>query len=534
MKKFMKLVSIVLALIMTVIPLTGCTEDEIGLLNMIGENGANIASMDVTQEIVVDLSELLTNEIYASLFADLVSPKDYPDKLTISLTGKMNDQADLDSVIEIKLGDLVKFKSNYIAIDDDIYFGDFEIEYDSDKINAELVDETRNEAAFVYFNMFRSFEDVDYFVFSLDEMMTSMLGLGDLSGAQDDLYAENPELVEIFEFYEEYVDFLCDNATELYPVSVKMIENALPGYTTGVVSKTENGYKISADIEDMAYMLVDYIEYIVNNLDTSLEAISEFFDDMAKLAKEKDKNTVEQYLLELKGQIDILAEQIPDDMEEVSAEDMFDIQSIEETCALLDGTNLEYECSETDGVFTETAKIDIIVYGLNMGTIDYSYKAVPCEKVEVSIEEDASVMSILDAVAYINAAESIAEMSYIEEMSITWDGTEGTAQVYGKLWGDTSETKYALGLYDFHNIDGSMYLPMRRICERFGEVVDWDGVNGKAYVVRGEEKIDMTGIIIGDKTFIKIRDFEKLGYIVDYYVDEHGKPWAVLNVNYTE
>jgi len=116
-------------------------------------------------------------------------------------------------------------------------------------------------------------------------------------------------------------------------------------------------------------------------------------------------------------------------------------------------------------------------------------------------------------------------------MSITWNGTEGTAQVYGTLLGDESGDKYALGLYDFHNIDGSMYLPMRRICERFGEVVDWDAVNGKAYVVRGEEKIDMTGVIIGDKTFIKIRDFEKLGYLVDYQVDENGAPWALINVN---
>ena len=112
-------------------------------------------------------------------------------------------------------------------------------------------------------------------------------------------------------------------------------------------------------------------------------------------------------------------------------------------------------------------------------------------------------------------------------MKITWQGESGQAQVFVRPVGE-AESNTDDGLYDFHNIDGSMYLPMRKICERLGEVVDWDSALGKAYVVRGENKIDMTGTLINGTTFIKIRDFEKLGYLVDYYVDEDGKPWATL------
>ncbi len=112
-------------------------------------------------------------------------------------------------------------------------------------------------------------------------------------------------------------------------------------------------------------------------------------------------------------------------------------------------------------------------------------------------------------------------------MKITWHGESGQAQVFVRPVGE-KESNFDDGLYDFHNIGGSMYLPMRKICERLGEIVDWDPVLGRAYVVRGENRIDMTGKLINGTTFIKIRDFEKLGYLVDYYVDGEGKPWATL------
>lgn len=64
--------------------------------------------------------------------------------------------------------------------------------------------------------------------------------------------------------------------------------------------------------------------------------------------------------------------------------------------------------------------------------------------------------------------------------------------------------------------DGRLYLPLRKICESFGEEVVWDNINSKAYILRGSEKIDMTGMIVDGSTYLKIRDFEKLNYKIDY------------------
>lgn len=67
-----------------------------------------------------------------------------------------------------------------------------------------------------------------------------------------------------------------------------------------------------------------------------------------------------------------------------------------------------------------------------------------------------------------------------------------------------------------HLIDGSIYLPLRQIMECAGYRVSWDVEARKAYVTVGTETIDMTGTIINNKTYVKIRDFEKLGATVDY------------------
>lgn len=65
-------------------------------------------------------------------------------------------------------------------------------------------------------------------------------------------------------------------------------------------------------------------------------------------------------------------------------------------------------------------------------------------------------------------------------------------------------------------IDGSVYLPLRQLTEHAGYEVSWDAKNYKAYVTVAGEKIEMTGKLIDSKTYVKVRDFEKLGAKVGY------------------
>jgi len=72
------------------------------------------------------------------------------------------------------------------------------------------------------------------------------------------------------------------------------------------------------------------------------------------------------------------------------------------------------------------------------------------------------------------------------------------------------------GEIDLIIIDGRSYLPLRFVGEKFGETVGWEYQSKTAYIQRGDVRITMEGFIKDDKTFIKVRDFEKLGYNIDW------------------
>jgi len=532
MKKTVKLICIVLAVIMTVLPLTGCSEAELGLLDMMGKLVCNGGSVDIKEEFVIDLSDIVSAGVYASVFDDELAPENYPDKLTVTMTGKQDiDNMAIDSIIEIKLGELFKLSFKYIVVDQTMYWGDFAFEYDEEALSPALFDKTANEDNFLFLSMLEKLDGVDYFTFNPVEMLESLYSSYDMYETEAGTNEELAEIDALIGLYDQLMQLIYDNMSEVYPISIDFIKNAFSGYTTGAVTKIENGYKISADVEDIVNMLFNYVEYFFENLDVVIESYVRYYEELAEIAGENGMEELEELMVLLGDEMRASIDQIPAEAEEFSLDEIVDTESVEEFCRMLEGTEAELEYTEVDGVLTQIMNMNIVVEDIIVAKVEMLSEAKPCDDFEVVVPSDATTMTLFESVAYLASASQIAEYSYIEEMSITWNGTEGTAQVYGTLLGDESGDKYALGLYDFHNIDGSMYLPMRRICERFGEVVDWDAVNGKAYVVRGEEKIDMTGVIIGDKTFIKIRDFEKLGYLVDYQVDENGAPWALINVN---
>ncbi len=65
-------------------------------------------------------------------------------------------------------------------------------------------------------------------------------------------------------------------------------------------------------------------------------------------------------------------------------------------------------------------------------------------------------------------------------------------------------------------VDGRTYLPLRMVGESLGETVDWDQATHQAYVLQNGQRINMTGIIVNSRTYIKMRDFEQLGFSVEW------------------
>jgi hypothetical protein len=104
------------------------------------------------------------------------------------------------------------------------------------------------------------------------------------------------------------------------------------------------------------------------------------------------------------------------------------------------------------------------------------------------------------------------EVNPVQKVELQWYANSSDTQVNKYRLNGATNWDYQ----PFVIIEDRVYLPLRYIGESFGEDVDWDNVNKKAYVIRGEETIDMTGVLVDSTTMIKIRDFEKLGYKIEY------------------
>lgn len=119
-----------------------------------------------------------------------------------------------------------------------------------------------------------------------------------------------------------------------------------------------------------------------------------------------------------------------------------------------------------------------------------------------------------------------AKHNPVKRVEIDWVNTDISND--GFLCGISSfhqSGKLASAVSDIYLIENRIYLPLRKICERSGLEVSWDG--SKAHVIVNGTNVEMDGKIINDRTFVKVRDFEKLGVKVDYVEpDKSDKMYA--------
>lgn len=74
--------------------------------------------------------------------------------------------------------------------------------------------------------------------------------------------------------------------------------------------------------------------------------------------------------------------------------------------------------------------------------------------------------------------------------------------------------KYGSGAIEVRIVKGRIYLPVRTVGNAMNETVGWNSTIKQAYVIKNGKTINLAGAIFNGRAFIKIRDFEKLGYTV--------------------
>jgi hypothetical protein len=72
------------------------------------------------------------------------------------------------------------------------------------------------------------------------------------------------------------------------------------------------------------------------------------------------------------------------------------------------------------------------------------------------------------------------------------------------------------GAMEVHLVNNYTYLPLRMIGESLGAEIGWDQNAFQAYALQNGQRVYMTSQYFNNRAFIKIRDFEQLGYTVEW------------------
>jgi hypothetical protein len=119
------------------------------------------------------------------------------------------------------------------------------------------------------------------------------------------------------------------------------------------------------------------------------------------------------------------------------------------------------------------------------------------------------------------------KINYLKKMEISWTNWADywDDYEYGNetIWANVniervegSTRTYFDAIYE----DETLYVPMREVLKHFNEEVVWDNDDKKAYVIRGDQRIEMEGRLEYKTMFINIMDLEKLGYTVEHKYDK--------------
>lgn len=271
-----------------------------------------------------------------------------------------------------------------------------------------------------------------------------------------------------------------------------------------MVEKSGNKYTLTMDATDMVSLVNSFLTYTIQNFEQVATYLKEFANGLS--SEEMAMLGLEPYMLEefnaaMDEAIADVAVNGPQYLEETTAE--IDSEMQDEFLAMIKGSRLVTSTEKKkDGSYESVVNMDLAIRepGQPKNVVNIVVKGQnsikPTKPFTVTLPT-SGVVSFQDVVAKLQKQTLVV---YVKENYYIHD----TGQ-------NSSDGNIAVKMFS-----GSTYLPMRQIAEAFGEQVNWDSAAQKAYVERDRQKVYVTGKVIQGKTYIKIRDFEKLGYKVNW------------------
>ncbi|MDD3394942.1 MAG: stalk domain-containing protein [Anaerotignum sp.] len=497
-----KKVAALLCAVMCIGAFTGCSSTELGYLQMSADMFNKMEVCEASGTVNVDLDVDAMKEYVA----DVSKAAGYTDEMT---------QASLQELEGFKGKESVAVDySLKMDMDTLTYYLDMNVTYKGKKYDMGDMYYSMTDGVFVSGNT----------IWGTYELTKDMMGTDEKSYLSDGNFAKELKtaldqskyicLISMDELgltEEEMKEIVPEGGFgNLYTSAIEFYKNAFSGFTTNMVSQVSGGYKIQAGGQEVAKLFVNLLDYIGNNPDTVLAATTTYMMDVMKTM-----NSSEEEMAAFKAEMDAAKA----DTASIKA-------ATDEMKTMLQQSIAEPSVSKVLDSFAYEATVTKSGAGLNTKE---AYSITNGSKSVLKVTSNGTVKAgsgkVVVPATSTSTADFEAKMSALTEkynpvtaVTALW-GWEGDSEAM--LTKERAEESFLSqdGDIDFAEYvvaDGRVYLPLRVICEAMGETVEWNNAEKVAYIVHADGKTAMKGIIQDGTSFVSVRDFEKLGYTVEY------------------
>jgi hypothetical protein len=483
-------ISILLAALMLLSVLTGCSPNELGYLDL---------SMEINNQTQYEFESLIQIEV-----SKFVSNADKDTKIDLSISGEANIE-DLGSQylnmdIMLKINGVENEKPIKLIVTDNKYYISKNVLLEVLKLQDEFGSE--DYSSMVVEKLLEELKDTEYIL-----------------------------LADIENIFDSGIKISRDgySYTALLDSAKEYLKAAFKNFDSQLIKKTSKGYAIELTSKSAADFIERLIKYIGKNKEQVFDETVKFADKMFDAAvamslEENTENEKEAAMEELKAMRYNFYDFIDEAVLLVESGEYKEIYG--DFRDMFDRSYLKNEIYKDGGKYGQNVQGELIYEDFIIGNIKSNTVLTPKTVKKVSVTEKS--ISLEEMGELYDSLED--RYNPVETIEISWYGY-GSPEDNAEISEYRADGKYDWSYKPYVIIENRVYLPLRYISETLGEEVQWDDVNKKAYVVRESEKIDMTGILSDNLTMVKVRDFEKLGYIVEFEQDEDWSTATIRKIN---
>ena len=294
----------------------------------------------------------------------------------------------------------------------------------------------------------------------------------------------------------------------LYDAAVNMYKDGFSGFTTGMVTRIQNGYQIEATGTEVGQMLVSLLDYMAQNPEPVINALEEYLKVtmQASGATEAEIADLTSSMQAARDDVEAFCTVLADVKDAVET----GMQN-ETVAALLAGFHYTGEVTKVNDRYYGSENYQMAYKGGTMCAVTSSTRTQEARGSvvfpSISVRPDAITTELETLTDKYNPVTGVSATWYYDEPT-AFLTEEHAEPVY---WGSSASP-----IVEYVVQDGRIYLPLRSICDMLGETVTWDQATKTASVVQGETVIPMDSILVDSTSYIGVRGFEALGYQVTY------------------